>query len=68
MMMCSTGQIVKCLDCRAREDALRMERTLKRDTKLLKEELQELQTKHTTLQDEIALLQNRILELEAQKQ
>ena len=45
--------------CRAREDALRRERTLERDNKLWQAKYQALQSKHNSLQDENASLQDK---------
>ncbi len=59
--------------CRAREDALRRERTLERDNKILQEKYQLSQDKVATLQDEKAslldenaLLRKQLAELQAQ--
>ena len=44
--------------CRAREDALRRERTLERNNKILQREKQELLDKNTSLQNEKSSLQS----------
>ena len=50
--------------CRAREDALRRERTLERDNKILLQEKQALQDENASLQDENASLRKQIAELQ----
>ena len=52
--------------CRAREDALRRERTLERDNKILRAEKQELLDKNTSLQNENASLQTELSALREQ--
>ncbi len=52
--------------CRAREDALRRERTLERDKKILLQENLALQNKNASLQDENASLRKQIAELQGQ--
>ncbi len=50
--------------CRAREDALRRERTLERDNKILLQENQALQDENASLQDENASLRKQIAKLQ----
>ena len=52
--------------CRAREDALRRERTLERDKKILLREKQNLLEKNASLQDENASLQDENASLRKQ--
>ena len=52
--------------CRAREDALRRERTLERDNKILKQKYQSLHQKNTTLTNENAALTNENATLKAE--
>lgn len=52
--------------CRAREDALRRERTLERDKKILQAEKQDLLNRNASLQDENATLQDEISRLQEQ--
>ena len=52
--------------CRAREDALRRERTLERNNKILLQENLALQDKNASLQDENASLRKQIAELQGQ--
>ena len=49
--------------CRAREDALRRERTLERDNKILLAERATLQDEKAALQDEIAFLKEQLAKL-----
>ena len=53
--------------CRAREDALRRERTLERDKNRLLAENAALQDKYVALQDEIASLRKQLAELQTQQ-
>ena len=52
--------------CRAREDALRRERTLERDNKLWQEKYQALQDENLSLQDELSALREQLAKLQAQ--
>ena len=52
--------------CRAREDALRRERTLERDNKILLAEKQELLDKNIALQHELSNLRKQLAALQAQ--
>ena len=53
--------------CRARADALRRERTLERDNKILLQQKQALQSENASLQDEIASLRKQLDELKGDK-
>lgn len=53
--------------CRARADALRRERTLERDNKILLQQKQALQSENASLQDEIASLRKQLDELKGHK-
>lgn len=52
--------------CRAREDAERHERTMKRDIRLLKKEVSTLKEEKQSLESQNAILEARIKELQAQ--
>ena len=52
--------------CRAREDALRRERTLERDNKIWQEKYHTLQDENVALKDENALLRKQLAELQTQ--
>ena len=52
--------------CRAREDALRRERTLERDNKIWQEKYQTLQDENTSLRDELSALREQLAKLQAQ--
>ena len=52
--------------CRAREDALRRERTLERDNKIWQEKYHTLQDENVALKDENALLRKQLAELQRQ--
>ena len=50
--------------CRAREDAIRRERTLERDNRILQEQFSSLQDKYASLQDENASLRKQLAEFQ----
>ena len=54
----ANGEEIVREQCRAREDALRRERTLERDNKILKQEYQSLQHKNAALTNENTALTN----------
>ena len=62
----ANGEEIVREQCRAREDALRRERTLERDNKIWKQKYQSLHQKNVALTDENAALKAKIASLQKQ--